>query len=142
MEQAVLEDYVTYCKDFAVDSLENLRGWNSSAYMCDLGNRLTEGINIDGSATYSRHKAKLYLQEWWYDAAEVYDYQKMHFGEVLHNPFDSPEAFHVCMIIHGVENILWQCPTIEKNHGTKKTLTTTLLNKIIKEVEQVSEIHF
>lgn len=137
-----MSDYVDYCKNHAIDGLDEMRGWNNEVYMSDLGMKLTEGINIDGSATYSTYMAKQYIKEWFDEAGECYQYEKDNYGEVLHNPFEEPEAFQVCMIIHGVENILSQCPTVDKFWNDKKKLTDTLINKIIKEIENVQEINF
>lgn len=136
------KDYVSYCKDFIIDELENCKGYLTSEYACDLGNKLTESINVDGSATYSTYEAKQYIKEWWDEAAEVYEYQKDNYGEALHNPFENPEAFHVCMIIEGVNNILDQCETISKNWDKKIELTNRIINKLIKEVKDVEEIKF
>ena len=133
-------DYLTYCKNHAVTELRGMKGWNEDVYGCDLANRLTEAINIDGSATYSRYEAQQYLKEWWNDAAEVYEYQMSNFGEVLHNPFEQPEAFHVCMVIHGVESILAQCPSVDNFWNDEKVLTKSFINKIIREIKNVEEI--
>ena len=134
------KDYLTYCKNHAVMNLRDMRGWNESVYGCDLANRLTEAINIDGSATYSAYEAKQYLKEWWDEAVEVYEYEKFNYGQVLHNPFEKPEAYHVCMIIHGVESILSQCPSVDGFWNDKKLLTTGFINKLIREIKDVKEI--
>ena len=81
------KDYLTYCKDHAVTHLRDMRGWDESVYGCDLANRLTESINVDGSATYSAYEARQYLKEWWDEAAEVY--------RTLHQlAYSNPEALH------------------------------------------------
>jgi len=140
MEEKLL-DYVTYCKNHAIDELDEMRGWDNEVYMSELGMKLTENINIDGSATYSTYMAKQYIKEWFDEAGEVYEYEKDNYGEVLHNPFESPEAFHVCMIIHGVENILSQCPTVQKLWDEEILLTDEIIGKIIAEIEEVKEIN-
>ena len=134
------KSYLKYCKDFIIDNLEGYK--NNYIYMCDLGNYITEGINVDGSATYSTYEAKEYIKEWFDEAGEVYQYQKDNYGECLHNPFEHPEAFHVCMIIEGVNNILNQCETIQKYCNDEKELNKKLINKIIKEVKQIESIEF
>ena len=117
---------------------------NQTIIRCDLGNKLTEGINVDGSATYFTYEAKEYIKEWWNEASECYQYEKDNYGEVLHNPFEEPEAFHVCMIIHGVENILNQCETVTDNENWNNEIefTDELIDKIIEEVQMVDSIEF
>lgn len=134
------KNYLEYCKDFIIDNLEGYK--NNVIHICDLGNYITEGINVDGSATYSTSEAKEYIKEWFEEAGEVYQYQVDNYGQCCQNPFESPEGFHVCMIIEGVNNILNQCETIGKYWDYKKTLTSKLINSIIKEVKQVESIEF
>jgi len=134
------ESYVDYCKDFTIKQLEDYT--DTEVYGCDLPIKLTEGINVDGSATYSTNKAKQYIKEWWNEAGEYYDFCKQEFGEVFHNPFEEPEAYHVCMIIEGVRVILNQCPTFEKYYDEEFELTEEIVNKLIEEVKQVKEIEF
>ena len=128
-----LLSYSDYCKEFIKDNLCNYEG--SNVYMCDLGSELTQGINIDGSATYSTYKAKQYLREWWDDCADYFQYEKDNFGQNLHNPFERPEAFHVCMIIEGVRSILSQCSVINDNWNEEMELTTELIESILEEIK-------
>ena len=137
-----IENYVDYCKDFAINKLEENKGYNNSSYGADLANTLTESINVDGSATYSSYEAKEYIKEWFNEAGEVYEYQKSSYGEVCQNPFENPEGFHVCMIIEGVNNIMSNCATIEKYWNDELELTDEIIDTLINEVKQVKEIEF
>ena len=58
--EAKLKTLTDYCKDFIVDHLPNYTGTNVYGY--DLGYTITEGINADGSCTYSTYEAKEYLK--------------------------------------------------------------------------------
>jgi len=136
------KNYLTYCKGHAIDNLRDMQGWDISEYGCDLGMKLTESINVDGSATYNTYEAQEYIKEWFNEAAEVYEYEKSNYGEVLHNPFERPEAFMVCMIIYGIENMLSQCPTVNRFWNQKRLLSKTLINRIIKDIESISSINF
>ena len=138
----VKKDYVTYCKDFAIDGLNEMKGYENSEYACDLGNKITESINVDGSAAYSTYEAKEYIKEWYDEAGEVYEYQKENYGAVCQNPFENPEGFHVCMIIEGVNNIMNQCETITENWNDEIELTDEVIEKLIKEIEEVTAIEF
>lgn len=137
-----IENYVDYCKDFAINKLEENKSYNNSIYGADLANTLTESINVDGSATYSSYEAKEYIKEWFNEAGEVYEYQKSNYGEVCQNPFENPEGFHVCMIIEGVNNIMSNCATIEKYWNDELELTDEIIDNLINEVKQVKEIEF
>ena len=55
----------------------------------------------------------------------------------MHNPFESPEAYHVCMIIEGVNSLLSQVSYIDKKWNDKIELTEKRIKKIIKEVENL-----
>ncbi len=98
-----LESLTEYCKEFIKDHIDGYTG--QMVYGCDLGYKITDGINADGSCTYSTYMAKQYLKEWWDDAADYFEYEKDNFGE-NHNPFENPEAFMVCMVIEGVNQLL------------------------------------
>lgn len=128
-----LETLTDYCKNFIADNLENYS--NQSIYGCDLGYTITEGINIDGSCTYSAYKAKEYLKFWWDEAADYLQYEKDNFGENLHNPFENPEAYMVCMVIEGVNSLLSKSKFIDDNWDNNIELTDKNINKIILEIK-------
>lgn len=134
------KSYVDYCKDFIIDNLPNYE--DQEVYMCDLGYKLTESINIDGSATYSTYEAKEYIKAWFDEAGEVYEYQKANYGECLHNPFEEPEAFHVCMIIEGVNALLAQCETVNNAWNDETELTIENIHAILEELKEVDGIEF
>lgn len=132
------KSYIDYCKDFIIDTLPNYE--DQTVYMCDLAITLTESINIDGSATYSTYEAKEYIKAWFDEAGEVYQYQKDNYGECLHNPFEEPEAFHVCMIIEGVRSLLSQCETVDNNWNEETELSIDNIHAILEELKEVEEI--
>lgn len=135
------EDYSEYCKSFIINHLEDQKGKNM--YMSDLGSELTMGMNVDGSATCSALKAKEYLIEWWEEAGEYYEHEGKSFGFHKWNPFLDPEAFHCCMIIEGVDNLLFQVPIVSKRWNERVEIDDTLINQIIKAMEDPElEIQF
>jgi len=121
--------YSDYCKQFILDHLNDFEG--QRVYACDLGSELTQGINVDGSATYSTYEAKEYLREWWDEAGEYWQYEKDNFGANLHNPFDEPEAYMVCMIIEGVRSILSQIELIDEKWNDEITLSKKNIKTIL-----------
>lgn len=134
------KNYVNYCKAHAIKELEYMKGWDKTVYACDLGYELTYEINTNGSATFSTYAAKEYIRFWWDEAGDVIEYQKFNYGKILHNPFEEPEAFHVCMIIEGVKTLLANCPTIDENWNDEIILDRKTINKIIREIRMQKEI--
>ena len=134
-----LETLTDYCKDFITDHLENYS--DQSIYGCDLGYTITEGINADGSCTYSTYKAKEYIKFWWDEASDYFQYEKDNFGENLNNPFENPEAYMVCMVIQGINSLLSQISFIDKNWDNKIELTEKNINKIIRGIKDL-EVEF
>lgn len=136
-----MESYSEYCKNFIINHVENQKGRN--VYMSDLGSELTMGINVNGSATYSTFKAKEYLKEWWDEAGEYYEHEEKCFEFHKWNPFLNPEAFHCCMIIEGVDNLLFQVHIVSKRWNERVEIDDTLINQIIKAMKDPKlEIQF
>lgn len=137
MERERIMGFVEFCKNHILENIENYEG--QSVYACDLGYTLTEGMNVDGTFTYSTDLAKDYLHEWWYEAADYWEYEKSNFGENYHNPFDNPEAYIVCMVIEGVNGLLARCDYIDKHWNDEIKLTKRAIATITKQVEELSE---
>lgn len=132
-----IEDFFTFCKNHIINNLPDHEGEN--VYMCDLGIDLTQAINCDGSFTYSRALAMDYLREWWDEAAQYWEYEKMNFGENIHNPFDNPEAYTVCMVIEGVNALLSRCAFVDDNWNDQITLTKEDIETILAQLEELDE---
>ena len=101
-----MKEFITYCKQYIYDHIDDYRG--QKVYPCDLGFTLTEDPNCNGTLTYKRAEAIEYLKEWWDEAADYFDYEKDNFGGAVHNPFENPEAYMVCMVIDGVRTLIDQ----------------------------------
>lgn len=140
LEKATRQNFCDYTKDYLLNQLEDYKGCKS--YACDLYLLLTEGINVDGSATYSTNEAKEYIKEWFEEAGKYYEYAKMNFGEVFSNPFENPEAFQVEMISQGVSSLLSQVETISDNWNEEIEITDELIKEIKKHIESIHEIEF
>ena len=128
--------FFQFCKDFILEHLEDWEG--QSHYGCDLAGYLTEGMNADGTFTYSTYEAKEYIREWWDDAADYSEYEEMNFGK-RSNPFENPEAFTVRMVIEGVQAILSKCEIIDENWNDKLELTAETIDTIKEQVEELDE---
>lgn len=125
-------------KEFIVSELENRIG--NSYYACDLASYITEGINADGSVTYSTYEAKEWIKENWDLCAESYENQKFNWGIAsVKNPFEEPEAFMVCVYIDIIEQILSRCPTINDNWDDEIELTKEVIEKLKGEIDAAIE---
>ena len=82
----------------------------------------------------------IYLKEWWDDAADYWNYEKDNFGENLHNPFDNPEAYTVCMVIEGVNGLMSQLQFIDKHWNDKITLSKRNINTIKKQLNDLGDV--
>ena len=125
-------------KDFLIDKLEEFKGQNENVYIGDLGNLLTEGINMDGSIHYSTYKSKEFIKENFEEFRELLEYLKISLDMEL-NPFNEPEKAEVIAYNEGVEYLLNQLKTIEEleeRENGKITLTDELIDKIIEELEK------
>ena len=135
-EEEEIPEFFDFCKDFILDKIDEFEG--RYVYGADLGIDLTEGINADGTFTYSTEKAKKYLQDWWADAAEYSEYEEMNFGQ-RSNPFENVEAFIVRMVIEGVITILSRCKFVDDKWNDKFELTAEIISTIKEEVEEQTD---
>ena len=127
-----LKDFNDYINEFIDEKLTNYEG--VTVYANDLSYTLTEGINANGSATNSTYLAKEYIKHWFDEASEYYEYEISNFGKNLYNPFKSPDAFMVCMIIQGVTERLNECNFLTENWNEKILLTNKVINTIKNEL--------
>lgn len=134
-----MESFIEYCRNYIIDRIEDYEG--QSEYACDWAIIFTEGINCDGTLTYSTEKAKDYLKEWWDDCEQYFNYEKFNFGSAS-NPFENPEAYMVRMVIEGVNAIFSKCPTIDEKWNDKVEMTEELINEIKEVAEGIDEYEY
>ena len=117
--------------EWAIDYIKNeLPEWEGkSVYGADLANELTEKPNRNG--VYEADSWG-FISKHINDARDEYDYEKDNFGEVLHNPFEDPEAFVVCMLINTVNDILAQVPVVEEHWDEDLELNKEVIDEILK----------
>jgi len=128
-----MKSFIDYCKDYIEEHLVYFE--DMDVYLSDLALDLTYGPNMDGSLTYDRSEAIEYLREWWFDAADYYDYARSELGDTR-NPFANPEEFMVCMVIEGVNNLMWSAYYELGLDTDKKTkLTAEIIKKIVESVK-------
>lgn len=130
-----MEQFDVYCKDFIKDNIRDHLG--RTVYACEFASEITMDINMDGTATYSTYEAKQYLKEWWDEAADYFRYEKDNFGENLHNPFENPEAYMVCMVIKGVDCLMAQVKEIYDAWNDQIYVTHELCDSICEQLEDI-----
>lgn len=133
-----MDSYTEYCKNVILDNLDYWEG--QTVDLCDLGWKLTETMNVNGSCTFSRQKALDYIHEWWDAAGDYWEYENFEFGEHFHNPFDDPEAYMVSMVIAGVNALLSECDVVREGWNTCVELTEERIEKIREEVAEVNKV--
>lgn len=134
-----MEDFVTYCKNYIADNIDEHEG--EKVYLCDFGFALTEYPNCNGTLTYSREEAKDYIREWWDEADDYFQYEKDNFG-TSRNPFENPEAYMVCMVIEGVRTLIDRAITalgLDDQWNDEVELTADLIAKIKGAVEEYND---
>jgi hypothetical protein len=130
------EDFIPFCKQQILDNIDEFEG--DSKYGCDLGYELTQGMNCDGTFTYSTKEAMEYLQEWWWDAEQYSEYEDFNFGERT-NPFKNVEAFLVRMVVEGVNGLMGKLPIIEEHWNDKLELTPENIEIIKEQLGELSD---
>lgn len=119
-------DIIDWACEFIEEELPN---WEDTGCIaCDLGCKLTETINMYGRVV---NDAWDFLSNHLKDARDEYNYEKESFGNVLHNPFENPDAFVTCMMINVVESILSQIPYIDEHWNDDIVLTKGVIRNIL-----------
>ena len=121
------KEIVDWAIDYIKDTLPDYEG--QEVYGSDLGSTITEGPNANG---VYEDDAWGFISKHINDARDEYEYEKDNFGKALHNPFEDPDAFVVCMLINTVEGVLSQVPLVDENWNDKFELTKENIDAILK----------
>lgn len=128
-----------------IDKLYDYEG--TEVYACDLGYKLFEGENIDGTFTYSSYEAKQWVKENFDDIGEVWEELQFQFGGDFlkdYNMFDNPEKFMVLIILESASYLIGKCKLIEDNWNDEITLdkkTIETLKEQLKELDDGCSIY-
>ena len=125
--------FIDFCKNWIAEHLDDYEG--QQVYLCDLGYEITNGPNMDGTLTYDRALAIDYLKEWWWEATDYFEYEKLNFGNHV-NPFGNPEAYMVCMVIEGVNTLIGTAVAeLGMDWNEHVVLTPSLIDRIRESVK-------
>lgn len=116
------------------DKLSEYEG--QSVYGADLAFTLFESENIDGSITYSKHKAKEWIKKHFDELGEVVERMQ---AEWEYNAgadiFDNPEKFMVNVYLWIASEICGTLETVNEFWNDSEELTSELIEKITKELK-------
>lgn len=121
------KEIIDWAIDYIKDTLPDYEG--ETVYGSDLCATITEGPNANG---IYENDSWGFISKHINDARDEYEYEKDNFGEVLHNPFEDPDAFVVCMLINTVEGVLSQVPLVDENWNDEFELTKENIDAILK----------
>jgi hypothetical protein len=126
------ESWEDLVKDLIIDRLEQYK--DQKIYACDLGYKLFEGENVDGSFTYSTYWSIELIHKYWDDFGDLYENFVNMTGCNL-NPFESAEAFVVNMLLEQSNKIIGNLDYIIKHWDNEIILDKKTINKIVKELK-------
>lgn len=126
-------------KEYIVEKLEDLEGVEK--YITDIPSLLTECQNINCSWYCSSYKAKEDLKEHFGDVQNFVEFYVDEFGE--RPPFDvflEPEKFHCMIMIYAVENVFYQCNTINFNWNKTVRVDNEFIENIKNDLLDISKV--
>lgn len=114
----------------------------TTSYGCDLAYTLFESYNIDGTITYSRYSAEIWIKNNWNNLGEILDELKFQFGndyftDIVMNIWDNPEKFMVIVCLEVSSYLLSQCSFVDKNWNDEVILTSDNIELISKQLEKL-----
>lgn len=123
-----------------IDKLYDYEG--TEVYACDLGYKLFEGENIDGTFTYSSYEAKQWVKENFDDIGEVWEELQFQFGGDFlkdYNMFDNPEKFMVLIILESASYLIGKCKLIEDNWNDEITLDKKTIETLKEQLKELDD---
>ena len=114
-------------KSFILERLKEFEG--NEFEICDLGSKLSESENCNGSWYCSRYKAEQEIKDNWDFCKSFFEYYESNFDQEL-NPFDS-ENFHCLMMIFAVGNAFdYAISNIEIDNDERIEIDEEFISKI------------
>ena len=128
---ATIKEFVA---DVLIDKLDEYKG--TSSYGADLAYDLLEEYNVNGTYTYSTHKAKQWVQEHFDELDEIVEAMEDE-GLPPVNVFQNIEAFMVCVMLYVAGDLLGQCDTVTAFWNEEFILEADVIEKIKKELNEI-----
>ena len=128
-EEMTFDEFImSYVKDKLYDNL------GSSEYGSDLGIKLCEEDNYNGTPFGYTATDRAFINHFDYEANETFDYLKNELGMQI-NPLENVGAFAYCMVEKGVRDMLSRIYLVDKFWNEKITLTEDIVKEIISQME-------
>lgn len=117
-----------------INKLKEMEGLQ--VYGSDLGYKIFEDANIDGSFTYSTYDSLQWIKKYFDDITEIVEDLRFSIeDEYIPNVFEKPEAFQVVVMLEVSSELIGQCPFIDKNWDDEIELNKKNINIIIEELK-------
>ena len=129
-----------FVKGEIIEWLEDLKGYEESHYLCDLGYTLFESENVNGAYFCSNYTAKKWVNKNFEHVREIAEEIKFQFGadyanKVLLDVFNDSDRFIVVIVLEVASYLISRCETADKYWNDEITLTDDILNNLIEEIK-------
>lgn len=131
-------------KDEVIKDLqEKLKEYeNTISYGCDLSYTLFESYNVDGSITYNRYRAEMWIKNNWDNFGEIleelkFQFDSNYFKDTIISMWDNPEQFMVIIYLAVADYLLSRCSFIDKNWDEEIVLTSDNIELISNQLEEL-----
>lgn len=139
LESSPIKEFV---KGEIIERLEDLKGYEESHYICDLGYTLFESENVNGAYFCSNYTAKKWVNKNFEHIREIAEEIKFQFGadyanKVLLDVFNDSDRLIVVIVLEVASYLISRCNTADKYWNDEITLTDEILNNLIEEIEEL-----
>ena len=115
---------------------------DTKQYGCDLAYTLFESYNVDGTITYNRYRAEMWIKNNWDNFSEILDdlrfqYDSDYFKDIVMNIWDNPEKFMTIIYLEVANYLISQCDFVYKNWNEEIVLTSDNIDLISKQLEEL-----
>lgn len=129
-----------FVKGEIIERLEDMKGYEESHYLCDLGYTLFESENVNGAYFCSNYTAKKWVNKNFEHLREIAEEIKFQFGadyanKVLLDVFNDSDRFIVVIVLEVASYLISRCETADKYWNDEITLTDDILNNLIEEIK-------
>ena len=132
MAKQIFKNWIT---DAMIDEIKELEG--IEIYGADLGYRVFERANIDGSYTCNAWKAEQWIKKYFSDLGEIVEEIKNNLGaESVPNVFDSPEIFQVVIMLECSQYLISQCELVDEHWNDEIELTPKNIRIICQQLRE------
>ena len=129
-----------FVKGEIIERLEDMKEYEESHYLCDLGYTLFESENVNGAYFCSNYIAKKWVNKNFEHIREIAEEIKFQFGadyanKVLLDVFNDSDRFIVVIVLEVASYLISRCETADKYWNDEITLTDDILNNLIEEIK-------